>query len=94
MTSIVRFIAAAAIALTALASNAHSHLTSSTPADGAALKTAPAALALEFSEPVTLTAVTVGAEGRDKRSLSLPAKAAKTFNPPFAGLAAGRYVVA
>ena len=94
MTRFTRYIAAAALAMTTIAAHAHSHLTRSTPADGAALETAPTSLALEFSEPVTLTAVTVTADGQKARTLTpLPTKASKTFDVPVTGLADGRYVV-
>jgi methionine-rich copper-binding protein CopC len=94
MIRITRCLAATALVMTALAAHAHSHLARSTPADGAVLETAPTSLTLEFSEPVTLTAVTVSAERQEKRALtSLPTKAATTFDLPITGLAVGHYVV-
>lgn len=84
-----------ALLLSASLLYAHAHLESSTPADGAVMKQAPAAFALAFSEEVQLLKLEIkGATGTIVSTGFMPvAEATKTFSIPLQGLAAGAYDV-
>lgn len=74
--------------------HAHAHLSSSLPADQASLESPPTELALHFSEPVRLTALTVARDGERPQPIgSLPANALKDFALAAPALAAGSYRV-
>ena len=73
---------------------AHTELSESVPADRAMLESAPEAVALNFSEPVRLTALTVQLDGAAKQSLGpLPADAAEHFSVAVMALEDGHYTV-
>lgn len=74
--------------------HAHAHLASSKPADKSRVA-APAAVELEFSEAVRVTALTLQQGSNAAKPLSpVPAKAATTVSVPLPKLDAGHYVVA
>jgi methionine-rich copper-binding protein CopC len=85
------------IALAALSPSlalAHAQLSSSVPADEAVLQAPPKELALQFTEAVRLTAVTVTRDGEAPKPIeSLPASALKDFSLVAPSLLAGRYSV-
>jgi methionine-rich copper-binding protein CopC len=86
-----------AIALTVLFASAlaqaHSHLASSTPADGSVVK-APTAIELNFSEAVTLTSVSIQKGEEKPQSLGpLTDKPVEKASVTVPALAPGKYVV-
>jgi copper transport protein len=85
------------IALTALSPSlalAHAQLSSSAPADQAALESPPKELALHFTEAVRLTAVTIARDGQAAQRIeSLPAATMKEFLLAAPSLASGHYSV-
>jgi len=73
---------------------AHAQLSSSMPADEAVIDVAPKEVTLHFSEPVRLTALTVGAQGETPRELGpLPGGMSADFAVTMPALEDGRYVV-
>lgn len=90
-----RLFLAAALLAASVVVHAHTKLHASTPADGAVLTQAPAALALEFTGEVRLMSLRLsGADGVDV-PLELPAAAqqARRFDVPLPTLPAQRYTV-
>jgi methionine-rich copper-binding protein CopC len=87
----------AIIALAALSPSlalAHAQLSASVPADQAVLQSPPKELALQFTEAVRLTAVTVARDGEAATPIgSLPTGALKDFLLVAPSLPAGRYSV-
>ena len=71
---------------------AHAHLVTSTPADGSAVTSAPAALVLRFSEPARVTAAAIQ-RNKDAKTLlhGLPTSPAATVSIPLPVLTAGAY---
>jgi methionine-rich copper-binding protein CopC len=85
--------AAAMLALSSIAF-AHTHLKTSLPADNAVLSAAPSEIALHFSAPTRLTALTLKKEGDAERKLGpLPKEAAADFSVPVTSLTSGKYTV-
>lgn len=81
-------------ALASVSAAAHTELSSTAPADGDELSAAPDELVLEFSEPVTLTAVRVRADdGTEHEVESLPGDESERFAVTAPELAPGRYRV-
>lgn len=81
------------IAGMAVSAQAHTHLSSSVPADKSRVK-APAAIELNFPEAAKLTALTLQKGSEAAVALKpLPADAAKHLSVPVSALAAGDYVV-
>ena len=76
-----RFLIALACTSLPTAALAHSPMTSSTPADGAVLATAPEKVEMGFGDPVRLTKVTLTPEGAAAVELDL--SAAKAFADSF-----------
>jgi methionine-rich copper-binding protein CopC len=72
---------------------AHAHLTDSSPADGSQLLSGPAALVLNFSEAVQLTALSLQRNGATAQKLAPPEQAAARISVPLPKLTAGAYVV-
>ena len=73
---------------------AHTELSESVPTDRAILESAPEEVALNFSEPVRLTALSVQLDGAAKRSLGpLPADASAHFGVAVPALEDGHYTV-
>ncbi len=73
---------------------AHAQLSSSLPADRASLQAPPKEVALHFSEPVRLTALTIARDGERPQQLgSLPASSMKDFALAAPALGAGSYRV-
>jgi methionine-rich copper-binding protein CopC len=86
--------AVAALLLMSSIAQAHSKLESSLPADKALLASAPHEVALHFSEPVRLTAVSVMRSGGERQNLAgLPSDFQKDFTVASPGLADGEYSV-
>src|SRR5687767_1041178 len=80
--------------LVAGAVHGHTHLKSSTPAEGSVLAMAPENIVLKFSEATRVTALTLQKEGAEEQKLApLPSAAAQEVNIPAPKLAPGRYVV-
>jgi methionine-rich copper-binding protein CopC len=89
-------IALAAIAALAFAAaaQAHTHLKSSSPAEGSSITASPANIVLKFSEAARVTALSVQKDGGPEQKLApLPAKAAAEVSVPAPSLVAGKYVV-
>lgn len=84
---------AVAVLLCSGAALAHAHLTASTPAAGARLTTAPAALTLEFSEPAQLTALSIAKAGAAPLKLALPAAPASHITLALPALTPGTWTV-
>lgn len=81
-------------ALTASPAYAHTHLTSSTPAEGSVLTAGPANIELKFSEATRLTALTLQKEGAAEQKLApLPTSAVAAMKVPAPKLTAGKYTV-
>ncbi len=81
------------VALSGVAS-AHAHLHSSVPANHSTVAEAPKQIALEFNEPVQLTAVTVQkGDGPATKLGPLADAASKTFSLALPTLEAGSYIV-
>lgn len=81
-------------ALAALSAAAHTELSGTMPADGATLAAAPHELVLEFSEPVTLTAVIVhGTDGVEHAIDPLPTSKSERFSVTAPELVPGSYRV-
>ena len=72
---------------------AHAHLRGSTPTEGAVLKSAPAELVLQLSEPARLTAVSIQRAGDARRPLRAPEAAASEIRLALPALTAGKYLV-
>lgn len=73
---------------------AHAKVLSASPADGAELAVAPAALTLSFSEPARLATVTLSSAGRAiPVTIDRSAKAAATVVIPLPTLTPGRFEV-
>jgi len=73
---------------------AHTQLTASMPADKAVLKTAPTEVALQFSESVRLTALSVQKHGGAAQDLQpLPTNSGREFSVPAPDLGEGMYMV-
>lgn len=73
---------------------AHAHLHSSMPANHSTVTGAPKLIALEFNEPVQLTAVTVQkGDGPATKLGPLAEAASKTFSLTLPMLEAGNYIV-
>lgn len=82
------------LALVSLVALGHTQLSSSIPADDAALAAAPDQLQLTFSEPVTLTAVSIkDSQGSPYDLGALPTATQRDFAIPMPALPAGSYVV-
>jgi methionine-rich copper-binding protein CopC len=87
-------IALAAAALMTGVANAHAHLESAMPADGATLTASPDSIMLMFSEAAKLTALTIQKDGEEAQKLGpLPAKAAAHLMVTAPKLAPGHYTV-
>ena len=85
----------AALAATISVANAHTELSMSMPADGAALPAAPKEVMLHFSEAVHLTMLSLEQKGHEKQDLGpLPTKNDTMFTVALPALADGSYVVA
>jgi methionine-rich copper-binding protein CopC len=86
--------AAVAAALMTGVANAHAHLESAMPADGATVPTSPESIMLMFSEAAKLTALTIQKDGEEAQKLGpLPAKAAVHLMVAAPKLAPGHYTV-
>ena len=73
---------------------AHTQLSGSMPADKAVLENAPDEVALDFSEAVRLTALSIQRQGDATRDLGpLPAEMSRHFAVPAPELRAGSFVV-
>jgi copper transport protein len=73
---------------------AHTALSESVPADHAVLESAPETLALRFSEPVRLTALSIQMDGAAKQAIEpLPTNEAERFDIDAPALADGHYTV-
>jgi copper transport protein len=85
-------VAAAALAWSAAAA-AHAELVASTPADGAALASAPAAIELRFNEPVRPLSLRLAGGAGGVRALAVPDAAGEVvrISPP--ALADGQYTL-
>lgn len=82
-------------AFAAFSAAAHTQLSGTMPADGAALAAAPDEIVLEFSEPVTLTAVVVhAADGVENDIDALPTSKSARFAVAAPELVPGNYRVA
>jgi copper resistance protein C len=95
-TIVKRFLATTAAFLFCFsAAQAHTHLASSTPAEGAVLASAPKEIMLHFSEATRLTAVTIQKEGdkAQKTISALPKAATDHVTLPVEQLAPGKYNV-
>ena len=86
---------AAAMLFSFGAAQAHTHLESSMPAEGAVLTSAPSQIMLHFSEATRLTAVTVQKDGdKEPKTIgALPKEASKAVTLPVEGLTPGKYNV-
>jgi methionine-rich copper-binding protein CopC len=73
------------------ASNAHTHLVASTPADHAELATAPKEAILTFAEAVVLTAAKLESTAGKTDLKPLPDGSVKEAHIPLPPLGAGRY---
>lgn len=72
---------------------AHAHLKASTPAAGAHLAIAPAALTLEFSEPARLTALSIAKAGEAPLKLAAPSASASHVSIALPALTPGTWTV-
>jgi methionine-rich copper-binding protein CopC len=72
---------------------AHAHLRASTPAAGAQLTVAPAALTLEFSEPAQLTALSIAKAGEAPLKLAPPSAPASHVSIALPALTPGTWTV-
>jgi len=73
---------------------AHVHLKSSIPAEGAALSSAPTRVVLNFAEPALVTALWIQQGDQPRRKLGpLPAKPETTVTVATEGLKPGKYLV-
>ncbi len=83
------------LAFTGQVAFAHTQLSASMPADKAVLETAPDEVALDFSEAVRLTALSIQRQGDANQDLGpLPSETSRHFAVPAPELASGDYVVA
>jgi methionine-rich copper-binding protein CopC len=81
------------IAMSGGAALAHTSLTESAPADGAALEASPEEIVLTFSEPVRLTALSLERGGPAVPLDSPPSERSERFAVATPELPAGEYVV-
>lgn len=85
---------AAALLLASTFAQAHSHLQSSKPAEGSTVNASPAAIELNFSEAVTLTALTLQKGAEKGQPLGpLSDKPTEKISVSVPTLAPGKYVV-
>ena len=76
------------------AAEAHAHLVTSTPAEGAVLPAPPQAVALTFSEGAQFTLVSLQKGADPKQSITpLPPAAANTATVPMPALTPGSYTL-
>jgi methionine-rich copper-binding protein CopC len=86
------FVGTALLALAAHA-HAHPHLTASVPVDGSTGK-APEQVVLTFSQPASITAMTLQREGEEAHKVApLPTAAAAQVTIPLPKLARGKYTL-
>jgi methionine-rich copper-binding protein CopC len=90
-----RTLVAIALAALPLIAAAHAHLKQTTPADGSVVQTAPHSLALSFSEPAHLTALSVQKQGdaQPRKIGPLPRDASQEFRLPAPQLEPGVYTL-
>jgi methionine-rich copper-binding protein CopC len=88
----MRIAAAAAALMAGTAALAHSMVTATDPADGAALTAAPEVIRIEFSEPIRLVGVAISGAGRDA-ALEVPSAGAARYALEAPDLPAGDYRV-
>jgi methionine-rich copper-binding protein CopC len=89
-----KWLVAAALALTAAAAQAHTHLKNSVPAEGSVVNTAPANIVLKFSEAARVTALTLQKDGAAEQKLGpLPSDPSAEISVPAPKLEPGKYVV-
>jgi methionine-rich copper-binding protein CopC len=96
-TLLVTILAALGVLAATSPAWAHTTLTSSSPAQGATLATAPAQIKLTFAEPVTLPAAPISITGPDgmKWSVGTPSVAGPVVSAPVTPRGpAGRYTLA
>jgi hypothetical protein len=86
---------AVVLSLSFSAAQAHTHLESSMPADGAVLTSAPKEVMLHFSEATRLTALTIQKDGdKDAKSIAtLPKDPTAAATVPLDVLGPGKYTV-
>lgn len=90
---LISTILATAMLLTGIA-QAHSSLTTSTPAKDAVLSESPTQIALQFSHPIRLTALKLQKDSDAAQKLEpLPTAAAAELAVPVKSLAPGKYTV-
>ena len=84
----------AVLALGAQAAFAHTHLKSSTPADGSTVKAVPTHITLTFEDHVQVTAASItGKGGKPQTIIGLPEGVVKEATLKLPALAPGEYVV-
>ena len=73
---------------------AHTHLVKSVPAEGSTVAISPPSFVLTFTEPATLTALSLQKAGEPARKLGpLPRAAAAEISVPAPPLTAGKYML-
>jgi methionine-rich copper-binding protein CopC len=93
MKNLTSAIGAALLFASAFA-QAHSHLQSSKPAEGSVVNAAPTAIELNFSEAVTLTALSIQKGDEKSQSLAPPSdKPTQKISIAVPPLSPGKYVV-
>jgi methionine-rich copper-binding protein CopC len=86
-------VAAGLLTLAAASAEAHAHLKSSDPKEGAEVTQMPAAISLTFSESARITAVAIRRNQEPKQALPAPATVGETISVAVPTLAPGAYTL-
>ena len=89
----VTLLAGAVLALAALGVQAHAHLKTSNPKEGAVVTDVPAAISLTFSESARITAVSIQKDQEPKQKLTAPTTAGKQIDVAVPALSPGAYTL-
>lgn len=82
------------LASVATIAQAHTHLSSSEPADGSVVTSAPTTFVANFSEAAKVTALTISKDGGKEEKLAAPSGASQRLSAALPKLDPGKYVLA
>lgn len=83
----------ASVLLLATVAKAHTHLSSSEPADGSVVVASPTNFVAHFSEPTRVTALTIARDGGNEEKVTPPGNATQHVSAALPRLEPGKYVL-
>lgn len=86
-------VATAILTLAAFGAQAHAHLKTSNPKEGAVVTEMPASISLTFSESARITSVSIQKDREPKQKLSAPTSSGEKISVEVPKLAAGSYTL-